>query len=102
MKLRPPATPLITCDPYFSVWSPADRLTDAVTMHWTTSPVEINGKVTVDGVTFRFIGNDESCPAAEQISFDMDAFSSVYVFACGGVQLRGSLSHLAPRQLYER
>ena len=101
MKLRPPATPLITCDPYFSVWSPADRLTDAVTMHWTTSPIEINGKVTVDGKTYRFIGNDESCPAAEQISFDMDAFSSVYVFACGGVQLRVTFtSPIIPTDLY--
>lgn len=90
MRLRPPSVPLITVDPYFSLWSPADHLTDCVTTHWTGSPQTMVGYAAIDGVSYRFLGKlhpGDTSPAMEEISRDCDAFHTVYVFAAAGVEL---------------
>lgn len=56
--LRAPAYPLITIDPYTCAWSAADRLYDAPVTHWTGAEHHLVGVVTVDGVPYRFLGND--------------------------------------------
>lgn len=87
MKLRAPSVPLITVDPYFSVWSPADRLTDKTVCHWTGKPNSMLGLVNVDGKIFRFMGVSDDAPA-EQISLDIDALSTTYVFEAGMVRIK--------------
>ena len=79
MKLRPPSIPLITIDPYFSVWSSADRLYDETTVHWTASPNTLNGYVKIDGTEYRFMGKGET-DVIPQTAFDMNAFVSHYTF----------------------
>ena len=56
-KLRYPAIPLITIDPYFSIWSTTDKLYDDVTRHWTGRRNSVGMFVTVDGKEYRVMGN---------------------------------------------
>ena len=100
MKLRPPAIPLITVDPYFSVWSFTDKLNDSTTKHWTGSDNTITGIVTVDGEQFRFMGKND-IPEIKQEYFDMSALVSDYVFANEKIVLNLSFySSLFPTDLY--
>jgi hypothetical protein len=53
-----PAYPLITHDPYFSIWSTTDELNGSATTHWTGATQSLTGLVKVDGVTYRVLGQN--------------------------------------------
>ena len=85
MRMRPPASPLIAVDPYFSVWSHADKLT-ADTRHWTGKSNALLGIAEIDGVAYRFMGVGDA-PEMTQTFFDMDAMSTTYTFEAASVRL---------------
>ena len=88
MKLRAPSVPLIAIDPYFSVWSPADQLTDTTTKHWSGKQNTITGTLYIDGVGYRFMDDDYTpCDNMEQISLEWTAMTTTYLFQAAGIQL---------------
>lgn len=85
MKMRMPAIPLITVDPYFSVWS-SKKINTSYPVHWTGSRNAILGLAIVDGEELRFLG-DGCGKEIPQTSIDIDAFSTIAVFANEKIEL---------------
>lgn len=86
-KLIPPATPLVACDPYFSIWSPADKLTDKTTVHWTGKPHPLTSVARIDGKTFRIMGGSDEVPALTQKNLEVLPTRTIYAFEEAGVSL---------------
>ena len=100
MNLRAPAIPLITVDPYFSVWSPTEKLYDSTPMHWTGKPNTMVGIVTIDGEEYRFMGSGET-PVIEQTGCRLDALSTRYTFENAAILLEVTfLTPLLPYDLH--
>jgi hypothetical protein len=86
---RPPAVPLFVHDPFVSVWSFSDRLTDDWPKHWTGKNHGMAGMLRVDGVAYRWMSPaDRESPAAEQTSIRVLPSRTVYEFSAGGVRLK--------------
>ena len=97
--LRAPAVPLATVDPFFSLWCPADRLTDEDAVHWTGAANLLRGVAIVDGAAHRFLGRGPE-PALAQTSLDVGFFETTAVLEGAGIRLTASfLTPLLPDDL---
>ena len=92
---RPPAVPLVAHDPYFSIWSMTDHLTDQPTKHWTGTVQSLCGLVRIDGKVYRVIGTDpRHGPALTQTSLEVLPTHTIYHFT--GAQIELTLTFLNP------
>jgi len=86
--LRAPSVPLITCDPYFSIWSSGNLLTDVPTTHWTGKPHRLTSFVRIDDNVFRIMGSDpKGIPALPQVGVAIHPTRTVYDFEGEGVHV---------------
>jgi hypothetical protein len=92
---RPPATPLVVHDPYFSLWSMADTLTGSNTSHWTGAEQPLDGLLRIDGTLYRYMGIHprqmftlpDKIPPMQQVSLTVTPLHTIYRFEQGGIRL---------------
>ena len=92
-----PAVPLITCDPYFNVWSMTQNLNDDFPRHWTGMQNPLTGIITVDGKEKIFMGKKRHNPfynkffgtpeKIQQTSLTVTPLKTIYTFEDEKVEL---------------
>jgi len=94
-SFRPPAIPLITCDPYFSLWSFADRPTDDWPRHWTGAVNGLCSMVRIDGRAYRLLGSSPAnVPAFTFKRETLTPTRTLYEFADSSIAL--TLTFMTP------
>lgn len=81
-----PARPLITHDPYFSIWDCGSLPTTDDTRHWSGAEKPLRGNIVIDGVRRRFLGRTGGSSLALK-DVQVTPLSTRYIFEELGVRL---------------
>jgi hypothetical protein len=85
---RPPAVPLVTSDPFLSIWSEGDNLNESTTRHWTRREHSLATLIRIDGQTLRLMGNEpKNIPVLPQSGVEVLPTRSIYQFENGMVHV---------------
>ncbi len=92
-KSNLPAYPLISIDPFLSIWSAADHPADRDTAHWAGERKRMTLSVSVDNKTYALIGS-QLTEKAELTERCVTPTKTMYVFRIGQTEI--SVSFRAP------
>ena len=94
-SFRPPSFPLITHDPYLSIWMPNEIPTADETVHWSVKPMPLRSMVRIDGKTYRLMGKVPSfVPAAKSTGSTVTPTKTVFSYIQDGIEI--NLTFLSP------
>lgn len=94
-SFRAPSYPLITHDPYFSIWMNNKNPTLAEATHWTQRKMPIQSMIRIDGKPYRLMGESPVyVPAANYIDTELTATQTTFVFEQDGMSIK--LNFLSP------
>ena len=85
---RPPAVPLVVHNPFLSIWSCSDKLTDTPTKHWTHTTQSLDSLIRIDGQTYRLMGTQpKELSPLPQLSVKVLPTRTIYEFEGAGVHV---------------
>jgi len=91
---RLPAIPLVTSNPYFSIWSFSNHPAEDWTRHWTGSVQAMACFARIDGKTFRLLGHTHTViPSMTLKNTVVLPTRTIYTFEESGVSIRFILTN---------
>lgn len=102
-NFRPSAVPLITVDPFFSIWSTNDKLYEGATRHWTGRRNPMTAGLLIDKEYYVIMGEERAdtdirtwgfYKVIEQKSLEVTPTRTIYVF--GNSMVRVTLTFITP------